>query len=302
MLRKPRGGFSLVEALVIFAIIGILIGLLLPAIHRIRDIAARTQCQNNLKQVGSALHHYHSTNSVLPQGAMFEYPYYYWSWMAQILPYAEQEPLYKEANEWALGNKPFSWWPWGDFWTGWATTPPNPAVGTPVKAWTCPMDGRILQATDADGMTIAYTSMLGVSGTGNNANDGVLYWKSRVRLIDIRDGTGQTLMVGERPPSAEMEFGWWFAGAGYNDLAVGDVFLGARETAFATALTCPDSKVGYQPGTLKNTCDQSHFWSLHTGGGNFLMADGSARFLTYAADSVLPQLATRAGGESIGDY
>jgi prepilin-type processing-associated H-X9-DG protein len=148
------------------------------------------------------------------------------------------------------------------------------------------------------------TAYVGVSGiTGGSAlNDpgdakGIIYLGSKVRLTDIRDGTSNTLMVGERPPSTDMEFGWWFAGAGYNNSGVGDVVLGAREFNYASALGCNPPRVGLQPGSIFNPCDQTHFWSLHDGGVNFLLGDGSVRFVSYSVDSILPALATRSGGE-----
>jgi prepilin-type processing-associated H-X9-DG protein len=79
----------------------------------------------------------------------------------------------------------------------------------------------------------------------------------------------------------------------------GDVVLGVREVGYADYLGCPRSRVGLQPGRLDDACDQVHFWSLHAGGSNFLMADGSVHFLTYSADGVLPALATRSGKEPV---
>src|SRR5262249_48050655 len=122
------------------------------------------------------------------------------------------------------------------------------------------------------------------------------------------DGTSNTLMVGERPPSSDFWFGWWFAGGGFDGGGVGDVVLGARDTEYARGVeTCPwpeyglckgKTKVGLHPGSMTNVCDQTHFWSLHAGGANFLMADGSVHFLDYQADTILPALATRNRGEA----
>jgi prepilin-type processing-associated H-X9-DG protein len=114
-------------------------------------------------------------------------------------------------------------------------------------------------------------------------------------------------MVGERPPSADMYYGWWFAGGGFDGSGVGDITLGARETVYVAniatvtgdIISCPLTKVGFQPGTINDNCDQVHFWSWHPGGANWLFGDASARFVSYQMNEVLPQLCTRNGGEVV---
>jgi prepilin-type N-terminal cleavage/methylation domain-containing protein len=319
---RSRPGFTLIELLVVIAIIAILIGLLLPAVQKVRDAAARTQCSNNLKQMGLALHNYHDANGKLPSGVenVSERPtgtppnqgyHPYWSWMALMMPFYEQQNLYTQADNFAHTGSPtgspFAWWPWGDFWDS-PQTPANPALGTIVKTLICPSDSRqniLLTGTQAGiypASNVAFTGYLGVAGSAEGsiyleAPNGILYSKSAVKLTDIIDGTSNTLMVGERPPSADLYYGWWFAGAGWDGSGVGDVVLGARSVNYAASLSCPATAVGFQPGVLTNTCDQAHFWSLHSGGGNFLNGDGSVRFLTYTANSVLPQFSSRNGGE-----
>jgi prepilin-type processing-associated H-X9-DG protein/prepilin-type N-terminal cleavage/methylation domain-containing protein len=313
---RARCGFSLIELLGVIAILAFLLGLLLPAVQKVRAAAARTQCANNMKQHGLALHNFHDANGTFPAGVSDPNATpalnCYWSWMAQILPYVEQDNLYRAADAWQrqggsyqTRSSPQYWWPWGEFWTSPPTTPPNPALGTLVKTWECPADGRTLVATDLSGMTIAFTAYLGVAGTrGDTAagRNGILFYLSKTRMADIIDGTSNTAMVGERPPSSDLYFGWWFAGAGYDGKTgigsgTGDVVLGAREVDYAASLSCPVTAVGLQPGQPSVMCDQAHFWSLHTGGANFLMGDGSVKFLTYSADAVLPQMCTRNGGE-----
>src|SRR5207245_6409365 len=144
-----------------------------------------------------------------------------------------------------------------------------------------------------DTIAIAFTEYLGVDGIQGQdsgalqsppqpwpAGDksGILVnsgWDQarRINFASISDGSSNTLMVGERPPSADLFYGWWFAGAGYDGSGVGDVVLGAREYGYASAMSCPNTKVGLQPGKLTEPCDQIHFWSLHSGGANFLMGD-----------------------------
>jgi prepilin-type N-terminal cleavage/methylation domain-containing protein/prepilin-type processing-associated H-X9-DG protein len=308
--RRRRQAFTLIELLVVIAIIAVLIGLLLPAVQKVRDAAARSQCQNNMKQIGIAMHSFHDNTGSLPQGVMYTSPYYYWSWMAQLLPYVEQNNLYQTADKWArTGPGNYPWWPWGDFWANPETSPGNPALGTPVKTWICPSDPRVqivFQDTadwpyQAGGQAIAFTTYLAVSGTASGANNGITYWQSHVKLAAITngDGTANTAMVGERPPSADLEYGWWFAGAGYDSRGTGDVLLGAREVGYAAAMGCPSTKVGLQPGNMDTTCDQVHFWSFHTSGANFLMADGHVRFVNWSGDAVLPAMSTYRGGEVV---
>src|SRR5262249_52434244 len=143
-----------------------------------------------------------------------------------------------------------------DYWDSPPSTPENPALPVVIKTWICSADARTYQAADEKGNVVAFTSYLGVSGVASGDSAGGLYWGSKVRVTDITDGSSNTFLVGERPPSADLFYGWWFAGSGYDSLGTGDVVLGVREFAYATFLGCPSGKVNFQPGRLSDACDQ----------------------------------------------
>jgi len=346
-VRRPA--FTLIEMLVVIAIIAILIGLVVPATQRVRDAALRAQCQSNLHQVGVACLNYYDQNNKFPKGIdtrfkwildpstkQWEIDYqflidnqYCVSWLARILPFIEQEGV----SAGITGEYQRIYYPWGFAPDG--AQGPHQGLGTGVPIYKCAYDTRILINPAVDfgaGYTvpIAFTSYLGNSGTICGADDGILFEGSAVRLPMISDGASNTLLAGERPPSSDLWYGWWYAGVGYPDptqvnevatdttiilhyggqIGVGDVVLGVRETRYATDLYGPpdpaaavgggncSQKVNFQFGDLDNHCDQIHFWSQHFGGSNFLFADGSVHFLTYDANAILPALATRAGGEA----
>jgi prepilin-type processing-associated H-X9-DG protein len=125
---------------------------------------------------------------------------------------------------------------------------------------------------------------------------------SKVRLEDIIDGSTNTLIVGERPPSADLRLGWWYAGWGQNKTGSMDTTLGVRELNVNTSYhknTCSQGPYDFARGQIDNQCDAFHFWSPHKGGAHFLFADGAVRFLSYDVNRIMPALATRSGGEAI---
>lgn len=130
----------------------------------------------------------------------------------------------------------------------------------------------------------------------------MLYAASRTRLTAVADGASNTLLVGERPPSADMVYGWWYAGTGQRGSGQLDSHLGVAERNYFGTLyrNCPRGPYSFSAGSLKNDCDAFHFWSPHSGGANFALADGSVRFLPYSAEPVMIPLATRSGGEAVG--
>jgi prepilin-type N-terminal cleavage/methylation domain-containing protein/prepilin-type processing-associated H-X9-DG protein len=289
---RNRKGFTLIELLVVIAIIAILIGLLVPAVQKVRDAAARIQCQNNLHNIGLALHNYHDTQSGFPKGVQTTWTQgFYLSWQARLLPYVEQDNLWKITDK----QEAISYYPWDNT--------AYPALGTPMKVYSCPSDSRTLQALQSEGLTVAFTAYEGVSGINLKSRDGILFPDYKTRIGDITDGTSNTLMVGERPPGATLDFGWWFAGYGQEGMGSCDVVLGVNEINTQDAGipgtdACPKGPYVYQQGNLNNPCDQFHYWSVHTGGSNFLFGDASVHFLSYqVGQDILNAMATKNGGD-----
>jgi len=291
--RSARPAFTVIELLVVIAIIGILLSLLLVAVQHVRAAAARVHCANNLRQVGLGLHHYHDDQSAFPPGWTYPTPnasYPYMGWGPRILPYVEQDGLWRQAEQaYAQFPDPFA-----------LTNNPPHLMDKVVILFGCPADPRYGHGGDITGYPVAFTWYLGVEGRSNRfiRRNGILYHDSHVRMTDITDGASQTIMVGERPPSPDSRFGSWYAAQGQNLDGSGEMVLSAEERNHWYD-SCPPGPYQYGPGTLSNVCDAFHFWSLHTGGANFLYADGSVHFLTYGAASVLPAMATRNGGEPI---
>jgi prepilin-type N-terminal cleavage/methylation domain-containing protein/prepilin-type processing-associated H-X9-DG protein len=288
--QRPRHAFTLIEVLVVIAIIGILVALLVPAVQKVREAAARTQCQNNLKQLGLGLHGYHDMTKSFPPALVTTStsynvqaapdPLIWFSWLARTLPYLEQNALY-DRIDWTVSP----WWQ-------------HPINETEFQLHFCPSDPRsslvaLFQGTDL----VALWDYLAVSGTDQLAYDGILYVNSRVKISAITDGTSNTFLVGERPPSSDLVYGWWFAGSGDAPFfGATDVCLGVNELLNLN----PATRDVLRDGDINDPSDQHrwHFWSLHPGGTHFLMADGSVRFVFYdVGQAVVNAAATRAQGE-----
>jgi prepilin-type N-terminal cleavage/methylation domain-containing protein/prepilin-type processing-associated H-X9-DG protein len=263
--------------------------------------------------------------------------YAFISWLGRIYPFIEMDNLWADAERAANDTTVSVPFPRYDPWSlkpdG---TPRYQALTTVIETYTCPSDSRTLQIGSGEipfevGFNVTFTAYLGVNGTS------LLAWSTRpaspqdlpgilvpmykydaadpfkvqgkpstrgTRLADITDGTSNTLAVGERPPGETLDFGWQFAGWGQDGSGSCDIVLGTNEVNlqdlnFVLLDSCPPGPYQFQAGQITNPCDQFHFWSLHSGGSNFLFADGSVHFLSYGAAKVLPQLATRAGGEVV---
>jgi prepilin-type processing-associated H-X9-DG protein/prepilin-type N-terminal cleavage/methylation domain-containing protein len=308
--RSPRrSAVTLIEVLVVIGILGILIGLILPAVQQVRSSMDRLSCQNHLHQIALALHNYHDTFGSFPPG---EDPNTFGkpgtmqgvSWLAKILSFVDQQPLWEITFQ-ALMEDRFP-----------LDNPPHIGLATVIPLYTCPSDPRVLSPQRGpDGILAAYTSYLGIRGKWPtpappplySVDNGVLQIGPAIRIAEITDGTSQTVMVGERPPSARLDFGWWYAphfeGWGQPASASFRDFVLTVEEPVGYPDECvpspPAMTFVFGPGRIDNECDKYHFWSLHPGGANFVFCDGSVRFLPYSARSILPALATRAGGEVV---
>jgi prepilin-type N-terminal cleavage/methylation domain-containing protein/prepilin-type processing-associated H-X9-DG protein len=269
-MRHSRRGFTLIELLVVIAIIAILIGLLVPAVQKVRDAAARLQCQNNLKQIGIACHNYHDSQQGLPPGyyATAPYPDTYpgWGWGAFLLPYLEQDALYRQI----------------DFNSSVAN---SAAARVRVAMYLCPADlppPTPFPLTDAAGgpvATVAPSSYAATVGPDADEADaatgsGVFYRNSRTRLTDITDGTSQTVMIGDR--AWVQTQGTWAGAPGGAVTRAGPRNPWPNATASAAVLVL----VHNNWINVRNDSDGGldDFSSNHTGGANLLLADGSAHF------------------------
>lgn len=292
MSRVDRTAFTLVELLVVSAIVAVLVALILPAVQAARAAANRMSCANNLKQLGLAALQYHDGHRVLPPGyqsgavapRMAQA-----SWLVLVLPYLEQSALYAAAQaDYRRSANPFR--------------PAHAGLATVVPAFLCPADpySAVVQTSKISRHRIAFTDYLGNAGKDLYSKDGVLFRDSQVRLADISDGTSQTLLAGERPPSRDYQFGWWYAGRGQRGTGSLDMVLGAREQNVLPVArgSCASGAYEYGPGAFDDSCARFHFWSHHPGGAQFVFADGAVRLLSYAAAPLLPALASRAGGEA----
>ena len=270
-----------------------LLGMIMPAIQKARAAADRLICASQLRQVGIALHLYHHDYLAFPPGVTSNKPtqqFPYMSWLTRILPYLEQDSAWNQIRQaYQVDRYPFN-------------NPPHAYFSKPMKLFACPSDDRVHEAQPTRmGLIAGLTSYVGVLGTSWNQPDGMLYVDSKVRLTGVRDGTSHTFMVGERPPSPDFWFGWWYASVGVVGTGSPDLLLGGYENnAFGSYVPgCPPGPYFFKPGNINEMSDIFHFWSLHPGGAHFLMADGSVHFLNYEAAPLIRALSTRSGGEAV---
>ena len=236
------------------------------------------------------------------------------NWMVHILPFIEQDALKN-----SLSLQPADIPAQNAY-----NIPNNDNSSLPVVTFQCPSDprgGSIVSQNGGSYHPSALTWYAGVGGTDSaNPNwplsDGILFWRSRLAIMDITDGTSNTLAIGERPPGAtsfDNNFnGWWQGldtiGFRYGTPAwefdtiqyVQNSVASPATTSTLTGKPCTFPAI-YSPGqgSGAEACDYNHFWSMHGVGSNFLFADGSVRFLPYTAQPIMTALATRGGGEPV---
>jgi prepilin-type N-terminal cleavage/methylation domain-containing protein/prepilin-type processing-associated H-X9-DG protein len=318
MRHRKHTGFTLIELLVVIAIIAILIGLLLPAVQKVREAAARLKCQNNLKQIGLAIHSYHDANGEFPPGWVFATS---WGPQARILPYIEQDNVYRMI----------------DF-TKSITDPVNaPSQQIRINTFLCPSDkenpmpsvGAGINYYGNGGNGVVFVIARGLNGSDLPPN-GIFYTESKgLRFGSVSDGTSNTAFFSEkligdgnmglvspqedifngpnaapgRPASADEAYAWCQSVDVTNPANQFPIFEGApwghgqhsyQHVAPPNARSC-----GWLP-SLRASMTAS---SRHTGGVNVVFGDGSVRFINNSID--LPTwraMGSRDGGEVVGNY
>lgn len=322
--RDPRirRGFTLIELLVVIAIIAILIALLLPAVQQARESARRLQCKNNLKQIGIALHNYHSNYRGFPRGGYggsvtdttaadpaLKASSLTLSWGAAILPGLEQNNLYEQINL-----------------SEWYVHPDNVSVGqTVLTAYICPSvpsaemlkpngdqptSSTLFARTDYGGnygerglrcypATNCQNSY--GSGTGSASYRGMfpLLSAPNVGMASVTDGTSNTIFVGEAPEGIHSI---WIGHKNVFDQSapLNGRYASPSDTSWQACVTFGGT--ANPPGKLG--CDfGQEFHSYHSGGSQFLLVDGTARFVSESIEvTTLAALLSRQGGEVVDDF
>lgn len=277
-----RGGFTLVELLVVMGVISVLIGLLLPAVQNAREAARRTDCVNRLKQNALALHLFHGSYNKFPLGTETEKQTFR-GWPTQILAELGDKTLDSTIDAAFDSDVEFSRHELFSFHARYFVCPSDVRAGAP----------RFVEAVNRE---VAFLSYMGNAGEHHLSKDGVLFQDSNVRLRDITDGTSNTLLLCERPPTPDLRFGWWYGGVGQSATGSLDHHLGTREINRFYNECKP--KQPWEPFNRLSNCSGFRFWSYHGATWNTALCDGSVTSLSQNIDDdVLLGLGTRNGGE-----
>lgn len=317
--RSARA-FTLVELLVVIAIIGVLVALLLPAVQAAREAARRTQCVNNLKQIGVGFHNYHDTFGVLPPAYVIQPggggvhgppdpetrdagPG--WAWGALLLPFLEQSPLHAAFDF----NLPC-----------WHAENASPAR-TQLSVFLCPSateTGRPVDIRDGAGQTLAtFGRSTYVLNAGRRAPwdfavdsyqgiaDGPLYRNSPTRFADVIDGLSNTVFAGEHHPLVSDKT-WVGVVPGAEVCPTPRFAFSYCEPAgtLVNVHSGPAASEGYVIHPPNNPLAHvDSMYAQHPGGCHVLLGDGSVRFVSETINQLTwAALATQAGGEVIGDF
>lgn len=273
-----KRGFTIIELLVVIAIIAVLVALLLPAVQSAREAARRTQCRNNLKQMGIALHNYHEQYRVFPRGGWFPATKANISWSSALLPALDSAPLFNTIN----CNVPY-------------TDPSNLTPGrTVLSVFSCPTTPKAsLYRKSADLPSTSpneyartdYGAVNGERGlraptATNNPERGAMIIAKNIAIAEIVDGLSQTILIAEGPEG------------------ISSIWISVRNVFDQSA---PINTPAPPPSTTVFTDFGQEISSYHTSGAFALFGDGSVHFLSQHGDvQTLAALCSRAGGEVIG--
>jgi prepilin-type N-terminal cleavage/methylation domain-containing protein/prepilin-type processing-associated H-X9-DG protein len=249
---RIRRAFTLIELLVVMAIIAILVGLLLPAVQKVREAAARAKCQNNLKQIGLAMHAFHDANNAFPPAFSKKPPQLQnnWAWSTWILPHLEQSALFNTMNPNGLAPP----------------TTPDANVGLALPVYSCPSDPSPT-TNDFRG------SGSGFAKSNYIVNEQICDGGSQIPILSITDGTSNTILAAERDGQTQIAAIWAVRETKSGSVGVLSV-LGRPNwpinTSYAGGAGCCAADTG---------CTRSAWSSRHAGGANFVFCDGSVHFL-----------------------